>query len=70
MKSLAALVKERRGNLGLRAAAKEAGISHATLSRIERGYPVDVDTLAKLFKWLPLDPREFFDAIYNKQERT
>jgi len=37
---------------GIRALAKELGISPATLSRIERGEAMDGWTLAKLIKWL------------------
>lgn len=28
------------------------GTSHATLSRLERGYAMDADTLMKLMRWL------------------
>jgi transcriptional regulator with XRE-family HTH domain len=43
----------RRGeDLGIREAAREIGISHGTLSRIERGEKMDADTLVKLFRFL------------------
>lgn len=43
----------RRGeDLGVREAAKRLGISHGTLSRIERGEKMDADTLLKIFCWL------------------
>lgn len=38
--------------LTLRDAAKEMGISAATLMRIERGEPMDGSTLAKIQLWL------------------
>lgn len=38
--------------LGLRAVAKQIGINHGTLARIERGEEVDGGTLVKLFIWL------------------
>ena len=38
--------------LGLRPLAKEIGISHATLSRIERNEKVDGTTMVKLWVWL------------------
>lgn len=47
--------KMRQTGLGVRASAKEAKISAATLSRLERGLSAtlpDVATLEKLAKWL------------------
>lgn len=38
--------------LGIRELAKEIGTSTATLSRIERGFPADGNTLAKVLVWL------------------
>lgn len=32
--------------------AKLIGTSHATLSRLERNYAMDADTLMKLMRWL------------------
>ena len=49
---LAPLVLRRRGNMGVRAAAKEIGISASTLTRIEKGHVPDVGTLDKLSVWL------------------
>lgn len=37
---------------GVREAAKLMGVSHATLSRIERGENMDGEVLAKLLRWL------------------
>lgn len=45
-------VKEVRGDRGIREAAKEIGISHATLSRIERGFLPDLENYEKVCKWL------------------
>jgi len=39
-------------DVGLRELAREIGISHATLSRIERGYMMDVATWLKVQAWL------------------
>ena len=36
----------------LRALARDIGIGHATLARIEHGYPFDADTLLKLLHWM------------------
>lgn len=38
--------------LGIRAVAKDIGVSHGTLSRIERNEDVDGKTLIKLLAWL------------------
>lgn len=51
------LLKE-RGERGIREVAKEIGISHATLSRVERGLLPDLDTFGKICKWLDIDPGE------------
>ncbi|WP_390891603.1 helix-turn-helix domain-containing protein [Edaphobacter flagellatus] len=38
--------------LGIRAAAKEIGISHPTLSRIERGHLPDLENYQRICRWL------------------
>ena len=38
--------------LGVRAVAKEIGVSAATLNRVERGEPCDGTTLTKILFWL------------------
>lgn len=52
-------IVERRGTLGVRAAAKEIGISSATLSRIENGNIPDLATFAAICGWLDEDPNQF-----------
>jgi transcriptional regulator with XRE-family HTH domain len=42
----------RNSDVGLREAAKQIGVSHGTLSRIERGETMDGVTLAKIIRWL------------------
>ena len=49
---------EQRGERRIREVAKEIGISHATLSRIERGFLPDLDTFSKVCRWLDVDPGE------------
>jgi transcriptional regulator with XRE-family HTH domain len=49
----------RRGTLGVRAAAKEIGVSPATLSRIENGHVPDLVTFAAICRWLGEDPANF-----------
>jgi transcriptional regulator with XRE-family HTH domain len=50
--NLGRLVREKRGDRGVRAVAKEIGISHATLSRVERGFLPDLENYEKICKWL------------------
>jgi len=52
------LALEKRGPVGVRAAAKEIGISPATLSRVERGYVPDLETFRKICGWLGLNAGE------------
>lgn len=56
---LAKLVIRRRGSMGIRAAAKEIGISPTTLSRIERGHIPDKKTLDTVCEWLGEEPVKF-----------
>ena len=56
---LALLVLKKRGNMGVRAAAKEIGISPTTLTRIEKGNVPDVSTLDKIGTWLDEDTAKF-----------
>ena len=56
LQNLGSLVREKRGDQGLRAAAKEVGTSAPTLSRIEAGKMPDLHTFGKLCKWLEVDP--------------
>ncbi|MBL8000428.1 MAG: helix-turn-helix transcriptional regulator [Flavobacteriales bacterium] len=57
---LATMIRKKRGDLGLRAAADEIGdISAPTLSRVEAGNVPDVDTFLKLCRWLGMDPSTF-----------
>ena len=57
---LATMLKDKRGNKGLRAIAQEiGGVSFATLSRIEQGKIPDVDTFVKICKWLGVSTDTF-----------
>lgn len=42
-----------------RSAAAEAGVSSATLSRVENGNVPDLATFAKICRWLGVDPATF-----------
>lgn len=59
IEKLGELIVERRGTLGVRAAAKEIGISAATLSRVENGNVPDLATFAAICQWLDEDPNQF-----------
>lgn len=43
-------------DVGIRDISSEIGISHGTLSRIERGEPMEGETLAKVLHWLLSKP--------------
>ena len=45
----------KRGTNGIRSTAEEIKISAATLSRIERGYTADIDTIKKVCDWLGVE---------------
>jgi transcriptional regulator with XRE-family HTH domain len=55
-KDFCRMILQKRGRRGVRAVAKEIGISFATLSRMERGRAPRVDTLKKICVWLRIDP--------------
>ncbi len=59
IEELGRLITLRRGSRGIRAAAQDVGISPATLSRVENGNMPDLETFAKICRWLQRDPREF-----------
>ncbi len=52
LENLGRLVREKRGDRGIREVANEIGISHATLSRVERGFLPDLERYQKICKWL------------------
>lgn len=56
---LARLLAAKRGSMGVRAAAREIGISPTTLSRVENGHVPDVETINKVCSWIGQDPRQF-----------
>ena len=55
LENLGRLVQEKRGDRGVREVAREIGISHATLSRVERGHLPDLENYQKICKWLGVD---------------
>ena len=58
---LGKLLRERRGDRGIREVAAEIAVSPATLSRVERGQLPDIVTFSKVCTWLRIDPSEVLD---------
>jgi transcriptional regulator with XRE-family HTH domain len=46
------LAKRTKLGLGVRGAAKEIGISHPTLARVEKGFLPDLENYEKIRRWL------------------
>lgn len=69
LSELGTLVREKRGNMGIRAAAAEADISSATFSRIENGQIPDLATFAKICRWLGKDPKQFLGLPEEQPEK-
>jgi transcriptional regulator with XRE-family HTH domain len=67
LRELAELVREKRGISGVRAAAAEVEISPATFSRIENGHMPDLETFAKICKWLEVDPTAYLGLDTTKR---
>ena len=54
LEDMGRLILDKRNKLGLgiRAAAREVGISHATLARVEKGFLPDLENYEKIRRWL------------------
>ena len=63
------MIVQRRGTLGVRAAAKDIGISPATLSRVENGNVPDLATFAAICRWLEEDPSQFLGMQASQSNR-
>lgn len=63
LEQLGALIKEQRGQRGLREIAREIGISAATLSRVESGKQPDLETFSRLCSWLNINPGEVLGFV-------
>jgi transcriptional regulator with XRE-family HTH domain len=60
LEKLAALLRTKRGDRGLRAVASEIGnVSASTLSRVEQGNVPDLETFMLICKWLGVSPDGF-----------
>lgn len=67
--SASILAKMARDALSLRDVAKSTGVSVATLSRVARGHAPDVDSFAKIVKWLDIDANAFIGCPRGGQMR-
>ena len=59
---LGAMLRDRRGSLGIRETAKEIGVSPATLIRVEAGRLPDIETFQKMCAWLKVSPADILDV--------
>lgn len=55
LENLGIELQKRRGNRGIREVAREIGISHATLSRVERGHLPDLENYRKICNWMGVE---------------
>ncbi len=68
---LAGMLKQKRGDKGLRTIADEIGtVSAATLSRIEQGKIPDVDTFIRLCKWMGVSTETFITGETKRKTVT
>lgn len=71
IRELAAMLRARRGQRGLRAVAQEiGGISASTLSRVEQGKIPDLDTFLRLCRWLGVSPEQFTTGKEEQMQAT
>ncbi len=70
LENLGAIVREKRGSRGLRAAAADIGTSAPTLSRIESGKTPDLQTFIKLCRWLEIDPASIMGVSVTPRRRA
>jgi transcriptional regulator with XRE-family HTH domain len=64
MNTLSALLKDglRSRGQSTRSAARQMGVAHTTLIRIQDGKPADVNTLIKICAWLGVSPASVLNA--------
>lgn len=58
LETLGQLIAAKRGRRGIRAAAREIGVSPATLSRVENGHLPDLENFRLICKWLEVEPNQ------------
>ena len=71
LEKLAAHVRTKRGDRGLRAIAEEIeGVSASTLSRIEQGNLPDLPTFIRICAWLGASPDDFIESNFALKRKT
>jgi DNA-binding Xre family transcriptional regulator len=68
LENLGIKIAEKRKGQGLRATAKEVGISSSTLSRVENGHLPDLETFKKICDWLEVNPGDVLGSKSTKNE--
>jgi transcriptional regulator with XRE-family HTH domain len=65
----AEMLKNKRGEKGLRTVAEEiGGVSYATLSRVEQGKIPDVNTFIRICKWMEVSSDTFIEGEKRKRK--
>jgi len=71
LEKLAAHVRTKRGDRGLRAIAEEIeGVSASTLSRIEQGNLPDLPTFIRICSWLGASPDDFIESNFALKRKA
>lgn len=68
--TLALLVLQKRGGIGVRAAARVIGISPSSLTRIEKGRAADVETIRKVCVWLEGPKPDVLQIVFKNRTRV
>lgn len=68
--TLGQLIVDKRKEVGVRATAKEIGISPSTLSRVENGYLPDLQNFKSICEWLEIDPNQIlgFASVHQTED--
>ena len=61
------IAKRTERGIGIRAAAREVGISHATLARVEKGFLPDLENYEKIRRWLGIGPAAISDQTAKSE---
>lgn len=67
IRELGDMLRDRRGSLSIRQAAKEADVSFSTFSRVEAGSQPDLATFTRLCSWLGVSPSHFFTPVVQRE---
>ena len=68
LEDMGRLILEKRNErgLGIRAAAREVGISHATFARVEKGFLPDLENYEKICRWFGIQE----DIVMTKTDNV